>query len=46
MSGRLDNETLNALRAFPGQRNGPPRSFPGHGLPESGSIAVSRPRFE
>jgi peptidoglycan hydrolase-like protein with peptidoglycan-binding domain len=24
MSGRLDNETLNELRAFPGQRNGPP----------------------
>ena len=24
MSGRLDNETLNDLRAFPGQRNGPP----------------------
>jgi peptidoglycan hydrolase-like protein with peptidoglycan-binding domain len=23
-SGRLDNETLNALGAFPGQRNGPP----------------------
>lgn len=23
MSGRLDNETLNDLRAFPGQRNGP-----------------------
>jgi peptidoglycan hydrolase-like protein with peptidoglycan-binding domain len=27
MSGRLDNETLNALRAFPGQRNGPPREY-------------------
>jgi peptidoglycan hydrolase-like protein with peptidoglycan-binding domain len=27
MSGRLDNETLNALRAFPGQRNGPPGGF-------------------
>lgn len=27
MSGRLDNETLNALRAFPGQRNGPPGEF-------------------
>src|SRR6476660_381033 len=25
VSGRLDNETLNALRAFPGQRNGPPQ---------------------
>jgi len=24
LSGRLDNETLNVLRAFPGQRNGPP----------------------
>jgi peptidoglycan hydrolase-like protein with peptidoglycan-binding domain len=24
VSGRLDNETLNELRAFPGQRNGPP----------------------
>jgi peptidoglycan hydrolase-like protein with peptidoglycan-binding domain len=24
VSGRLDNETLNALQAFPGQRNGPP----------------------
>jgi peptidoglycan hydrolase-like protein with peptidoglycan-binding domain len=24
MSGRLDNETLYELRAFPGQRNGPP----------------------
>ncbi len=24
VSGRLDNETLNDLRAFPGQRNGPP----------------------
>ncbi len=33
MSGRLDNETLNELRAFPGQRNGPPeegfRRWPG-----------------
>ena len=28
MSGRLDNETLNELRAFPGQRNGPPEQFP------------------
>ena len=27
MSGRLDNETLNELRAFPGQRNGPPEEF-------------------
>jgi peptidoglycan hydrolase-like protein with peptidoglycan-binding domain len=27
MSGRLDNEALNALRAFPGQRNGPPEEF-------------------
>jgi peptidoglycan hydrolase-like protein with peptidoglycan-binding domain len=27
MTGRLDNETLNALRAFPGQRNGPPGQF-------------------
>jgi peptidoglycan hydrolase-like protein with peptidoglycan-binding domain len=27
ISGRLDNETLNALRAFPGQRNGPPEEF-------------------
>ena len=27
MSGRLDNETLNELRAFPGQRNGPPEQF-------------------
>jgi len=27
MSGRLDNETLNELRAFPGQRNGPPDEF-------------------
>ena len=27
MSGRLDNETLNALRAFPGQRNGPPQEY-------------------
>jgi peptidoglycan hydrolase-like protein with peptidoglycan-binding domain len=26
-SGRLDNETLNALRAFPGQPNGPPEEF-------------------
>ena len=24
MSGRLDNETLNDLKAFPGQHNGPP----------------------
>ncbi|MBV8141275.1 MAG: peptidoglycan-binding protein, partial [Verrucomicrobia bacterium] len=24
MSGRLDNETIDDLRAFPGQRNGPP----------------------
>jgi peptidoglycan hydrolase-like protein with peptidoglycan-binding domain len=24
MSGRLDNETLDMLQAFPGQRNGPP----------------------
>ncbi|MBV9644821.1 MAG: peptidoglycan-binding protein [Verrucomicrobia bacterium] len=24
VSGRLDNETINELRAFPGQRNGPP----------------------
>jgi peptidoglycan hydrolase-like protein with peptidoglycan-binding domain len=24
LSGRLDNETLNELEAFPGQRNGPP----------------------
>ena len=24
VSGRLDNETLNDLQAFPGQRNGPP----------------------
>jgi peptidoglycan hydrolase-like protein with peptidoglycan-binding domain len=24
VNGRLDNETLDALRAFPGQRNGPP----------------------
>ena len=24
VSGRLDNDTLNVLRAFPGQRNGPP----------------------
>jgi len=33
-SGRLDVETLNALRALPGQRNGPPESgfgYPGHG---------------
>ena len=33
VSGRLDNETLNELRAFPGQRNGPPeegfRRWPG-----------------
>jgi peptidoglycan hydrolase-like protein with peptidoglycan-binding domain len=28
MSGRLDNEILNELRAFPGQRNGPPTEFP------------------
>jgi peptidoglycan DL-endopeptidase LytE len=27
MTGRLDNETLGALRAFPGQRNGPPEEF-------------------
>jgi peptidoglycan hydrolase-like protein with peptidoglycan-binding domain len=27
MSGRLDNDTLNELRAFPGQRYGPPREF-------------------
>lgn len=27
MSGRLDNEALNELRAFPGQRNGPPEEF-------------------
>ena len=27
MSGRLDNETLNDLRAFPGQRNGPPDRY-------------------
>ena len=27
MSGRLDNETLNYLRAFPGQRNGPPDPY-------------------
>ena len=25
MSGRLDNETLNDLKAFPGQHNGPPQ---------------------
>jgi peptidoglycan hydrolase-like protein with peptidoglycan-binding domain len=35
ISGRLDNETLNDLRAFPGQRNGPPeggsRQRPGGG---------------
>jgi peptidoglycan hydrolase-like protein with peptidoglycan-binding domain len=32
VTGRLDNETLNDLRAFPGQRNGPPervRPWPG-----------------
>jgi peptidoglycan hydrolase-like protein with peptidoglycan-binding domain len=32
VTGRLDNETLNELRAFPGQRNGPPeriRPWPG-----------------
>jgi peptidoglycan hydrolase-like protein with peptidoglycan-binding domain len=33
LSGRLDNETLNELEAFPGQRNGPPeeglRPWPG-----------------
>jgi peptidoglycan hydrolase-like protein with peptidoglycan-binding domain len=33
LSGRLDNETLNALEAFPGQRNGPPEEGfrPWHG---------------
>ena len=37
VSGRLDNDTLNELRAFPGQRNGPPeegfRPGPGRGRP-------------
>ena len=38
VSGRLDNETLNDLRAFPGQRNGPPEE----GFRQRGWMAVSR----
>ena len=37
-SGRLDVETLNALRALPGQRNGPPES----GYPAPGPRRVYR----
>ena len=36
VSGRLDNETLNALRAFPGQRNGPPEQGFRRGPAEDG----------
>jgi peptidoglycan hydrolase-like protein with peptidoglycan-binding domain len=32
VSGRLDNETLDDLGAFPGQRNGPPEEGPRHRL--------------
>jgi hypothetical protein len=39
-SGRLDVETLNALRALPGQRNGPPES--GFGYPGPGPRRVYR----
>ena len=39
-SGRLDVETLNELRALPGQRNGPPES--GYGYPAPGPRRVYR----
>jgi peptidoglycan hydrolase-like protein with peptidoglycan-binding domain len=39
-SGRLDVETLNELRALPGQRNGPPES--GYGNPAPGPRRVYR----
>ena len=39
-SGRLDVETLNELRALPGQRNGPPQS--GYGYPAPGPRRVYR----
>ena len=49
LSGRLDNETLNDLGAFPGQRNGPPEegsrssgSGRGSGLPILRRISVAR----
>ena len=37
VNGRLDNETLNDLEAFPGQRNGPPErgAGPWHGRGEA-----------